>query len=133
MEQPECLVVLHLQYMAVAADEELWRTGIELMADAEVVASRVAADVGQQHVSLLATEPQHLGKHSAQLGSVAVAHYSAQCPKGGQTVGNGRATDVAGVPYLVALLEIFEVAIVPVGVGVGEDSYAFHGAKIAII
>ena len=133
VQQSELLVVLHLQDVRVAADEELGRTRHELPHDAAVVAAGVAAYVFHQHVYLLALEPQHLRKHAAQVAAVAVAAHGTQGPEGGQAVGQFGRADVAGVPYLVARLKVVQVAVVPVGVGVAQYAYPFHSPKRSLM
>ena len=43
-----------------------------------------------------------------------------------QTLSQFGAADVAGMPYFVARLEVFQIAVVPIGMGVADDSYTFH-------
>ena len=112
--------------MAVTADKEGRRVGVELVDDTAVVATRIAADVSHQDVGSLAGPPQFLGEHEAEVAAVAVADHGTQGAESGKAIGKLGAADVAGVPYLVALGEVLEVLIIPVGVGVAQETYAFH-------
>ena len=126
MKEAELAVELYLEDMAVAADEELGWTGEELVADTPVVAPGIAADMGHEDVGTLACPSQLLREHQPQVGTVAVADDSTQGTESGEAVGEFHGTDVAGMPYLVALGEILQVLIVPVGVGVGKKADAFQ-------
>ena len=42
---------------------------------------------------------------------------------------NAHRAYVAGVPYLVAIVEMGEIAVVPPAVGVRQQAYAFHIPK----
>ena len=126
MQQVQLLVVLNLENVAVATDEELGRTGVELVADAPIVATGISSDVRHQDVCALAVPSQFLGIHQTEVTSVAVADDSTQRTELGQPLGYFHAADVAGMPYLVALGKVFEVFRVPVGVGVGKEANAFH-------
>lgn len=61
VQEIECLVGYHLQYMGVSGDEEIGRGGIETALDGAVVVARIAADVLHQDVYLFAAKPQYLG------------------------------------------------------------------------
>ena len=118
MEQAEPLVVLHLQDMAVAADEELGRTGIDLLAYAGIVAARIAPDMGHQHLGALAVPAELHRKHTAKVASVAI---TADCPQGTELLkaqGKLERPDIAGMPNLVARLEVFQVSGIPIAVGI---------------
>ena len=75
MKQLELAVVLHREDVAVATNKEFWRTGIELIANAPILTSRVTADMGHQNVGSLAGPPQLLREHTTQVTSVAVTDY----------------------------------------------------------
>ena len=126
VEEMQLLVVLHLEDMAVATDEEGGRIGEELTGDAAVVASGIASDVGHQDRGSLAGPTEFLREHEAQVATIAVADHSTQRTEGGEAVGNFGAADVAGVPDFVALGEVLQVLVVPIGVGVAQEADSFH-------
>ena len=120
VEEVELLVVLHLEDMAVPTDEELGWTGVELVADAPVVATWVTADVGHKHVRTLARPAQQLGKHATEVAAIAVPDDGSQGTEGGKTVGEFDTTDVASVPDLVTLCEILHVLVIPETMGITQ-------------
>ena len=133
MQQSEQWVVLYLQYVRVSADEELRRSLHYLSAYARVVLAGVATDVLHQYLHLLTLEAQHFGEHEAQVTAVAVAADGTQRTKLSQALREHRRADVATVPYLVAWFEVFQVAVVPVGVGVADYAYLFHRFILLLI
>ena len=112
--------------MAVSADEQVGHGGIKLLAYARVVLPWVSAYVGHHNLCLLALPCQCFGVYPAQVASVYVAVHGLEGPDVLQAVGQFQGTDVAGMPYLVAFGEVFGIAFVPVGVGVGEEGDAGH-------
>ena len=126
VQESEMLVVLHLEYMAVTADKEFRRSLIELSYDATVVSSWITADMCHQDVGTLAVPSQYLREHTAQVTTVAVAHNGTQGAESGQTVGYLGTAYVAGMPHFVALLEILQILIVPITMGVAQYSYSLH-------
>lgn len=73
MEQTQGAVVLDAQNVRMAADEELGRTLRQFAAYAWVVSARITANVLHQYLYILTLEAQHLGKHTSQFGTVAIA------------------------------------------------------------
>lgn len=124
VEELELGVVLHLQDMAVTANEELGGTGKELVADAPVVTTRVTTDVGHQHVGSFARPAQQFGKHAAEVAAIAVADDGSKGTERGEAVGELHTTDVAGVPDLVALAEVLQVLVVPETMGITQQTNA---------
>lgn len=126
VEQAQLLVVLHPEDMAVPADEEAGRAGIDLLADAGGVAAGVAPNVRHQHLGTLAVPAKLDGEHASQVASVAIAADGPQRAELLEALGQLERTDVAGVPNLVARLEVLQVAVVPITVGVAQQAYPFH-------
>ncbi len=129
VEALERAVVEDFEDVGVSGDEEVGRAHKELSANAAVVVSGVAADVFHQDVCVFATKAQGGGVEASQVSSVAVAADGAQGFEAGKPLGEFECADVAGVPYLVAFGKMLGVALVPVSVGVGEESDAFHRAS----
>lgn len=129
MKQLELAVILYLEDVAVATDEELGRTGEELIADAPVVAAGITSDMGHQHIRSLTSPSKLLRKHTTQVAAVAVADNGSQGSESSKAVGKFYGTDVARVPDLIALAEVLQVLVVPEGVSVRKEAYALHQEK----
>lgn len=103
----------------MSADEQLWRSGIELLGDAAVVVARIAADVLQKYINILALETQNLWIAYSQVTAVAVSAYG---PEDGlhslEPVGKFCGTNVASMPNLVYIAKIGLIFIIPIAVGV---------------
>ena len=120
------LVVDHLQDVRVPRDKQMWRTYIQRASDATVVFPRITADVLHQDVGFLALETQGGGVKTAQFSSVDITTDRAQRTNGCQTLGQLHCANVSGMPNLIALGEVFLVAGIPITMGVGQQTYAFH-------
>jgi len=76
VQQPKPIVVLHLENVAMSADEKLGRMIEDLLADAWVVMPRIATDVCHQYVSTFTSPAEFFRIEAAQIASVAVPEYS---------------------------------------------------------
>ena len=130
VQQVQRAVVFHLQYVRVSAYEQLRRRGVYPRPYAGVVVAGVAADVFHQHVGVLAFPSQQFGIHQSQVAPVAVAAHRPEHAELGQAGRHLRRPYVAGVPYLVARLEVVQVLVVPVCVRVAYYAYPFHPAGV---
>ena len=110
----------------MSAYEELWRTGVYPRTNARVVVTRISADMLHEHVNVLTFPPQQLGIHPPEVASVAVSAHGTEHPELSQAFGNFHRADVAGMPYLVARLEIVQVLVVPVRVCIADYADSFH-------
>ena len=126
VQQPQGAVVLHLEDVRVAADEEARGPRQDAARDGGVVAAGVSADVLHQDLRAVHDEAEGLREAAPQVRPVDVAIDGAQGPEAGEAVGHLGGADVAGVPDFVARLEVPQVAVVPVAVGVREESYSCH-------
>ena len=126
VEQVERLVELHFQDVRVTADEELRRVLEDVGTDARIVVAGVAADMFHEHLSVLAFPAEHLREDAPHVTAVDVAIDGLQWTECRQFLRHFDGADVPGVPDLVAGLEIVEVFLVPVGVGVADDAYLLH-------
>ena len=108
--------------MRVSGDEEFGWRRIYASHNRAVVIAGISPDMLHQHIHLLAFESEHLWKHASEVSTVAVAAHSPQRTESRQAVGEFGTADVARMPYLVARLEIFQVFIIPIGVGVANNS-----------
>ena len=117
-EERERAVVLHFQDVRVAADKELRAHVDEAVIDLGIVVTWVTADVGHQHIHLLAAESQKLGEFVAHRAAVDVAIDATQRVQFGKAVGHLTVTKVATVPHLVALAQVLDDAVVEAAVRV---------------
>ena len=105
MEKVELVVVHHLEDMRVTADEY-----IRFLFDYQCFNSRfimawVSADMSHHHLHVFNCEDVDFREHQADLLIVDVTVNSPQRFESLKTVGDIGGTDVADMPYLVAVLE----------------------------
>ena len=99
--------------MRVAADKQFGRFGEQTSADGRVVIARISADVLDQHLRPVHGEAVDLRIEPANLLSVNVSVHGTQGAESGQSLRHFRRTDIARMPYLVAVPEVFQVFVVP--------------------
>ena len=126
MQQIECRVEFHFQYMRMSCHEELWRIGIQQLTDRGVVIAGIAANMFDEHIGLLALKTVQLTIHQSQVAPIAIATDSTQRTELSQSLSHLYTTDVACVPYLVAGFKVVQVLIVPIAVGVADDADSLH-------
>ena len=122
----QCLIKLHLQDMRMTSNEKLGRIGIERAPDGSIVVPRVTADVFNQHIHILALETVQFPVHQSEVTPVAVAADSPERPEGSQFLGHLHTPDVSGVPDLVAGLEVVQVFVIPIAMGVADNANLLH-------
>ena len=83
-----------------------------------------------QYIHVLAFPSERLGEDTAHVTTVDISIYGFQRTKLRQFLGHLERTDVSCVPYLVARLEVMQILLIPVGVGVADDAYPFHLLRI---
>lgn len=120
------LVVLDLEDMAVTANKEFWRRGINLTAYTRVIVAGISADMFHKHINILALPAQTLGEHKAQVTAVTIAINSTEGAELCQTLCNLHGAYVAGMPNLVARLKIVKILVIPIRMGITDNSYTFH-------
>lgn len=81
--------------------------------------SGVASYVCHQYLAILYRETEYLVKFHSQFLSVNISTYSTYLAVFCKTVRNKWTADVAGMPYLVAIVEMQQEFVVPAGVRVG--------------
>lgn len=97
----------------MSAYEEFGRTFVNLFSDACIILAGITSDVLHQNVHVLTLEAQHFGIHHTEVAAVAVAADGAQRSELGEALRKEWGADVAGVPYLVAWLEVSQILVVP--------------------
>ena len=110
----------------MAGDEEF---GMQLLDAAErprIVVAGIAADVGHQHLHLLAAEGEEVGVDAAGHAAVDVARDGAQGLEGGNAVGQLERPDVSRMPDLIDLAQKVAQRLVEAAVRVGNDAYFFQ-------
>lgn len=73
VQETQLLVVLHLENMAMPTDEELRRMGIDLLTDADIIATGIASDVRHEDIGSLTGPAQLFGIETSQVTAVTVA------------------------------------------------------------
>lgn len=79
-----------------------------------------------QNINFLALESVDFRIHTTKNAAIAVSADSTNWAKLIEALYEFYAADVASVPNLVTWLEIFQVAVVPVRVGVADNPNRFH-------
>jgi hypothetical protein len=115
--------------MRVSCHKKLRRTGIEQFANRGVVIAGIASDMFDEHIGILAFESVQFTIHKSQVASITIATDSTQRTELSQSFCYLYTTDITCVPYLVAGLEVVQVLIVPIAVGVTDDSYSLHDLR----
>ena len=119
VEQRSIEIALDFEDVRVPTDEEVDRVEVEPLPHPRLVASRVAADVGHEHLHAADFEAVVTRKLSAQLGSVDVAEDAPhRFPERFELFQHLEGAEVPGVPDLVTLGSVVEDALVEIAVGV---------------
>ena len=90
----------------MTSDKELRRIGKECRAHAEIIITRIAADMFDEYIDILALEPVQFSVHQPQVSAVAVTIDSPERTKGSQFFSHLHITDIPCVPDLVAGFEV---------------------------
>lgn len=117
----------------MAGDEEF---GTQLLDAAErpwIVVAGIAADVGHQDAHPFALEGEKFAVGASHDTSVDIAIDGPQGFERRDLVGDLRRADVPGVPDFVHVLEECFERLVERTVGVGYESYAFHGRSVFVL
>ena len=110
----------------MTSHKELRRIGKECRAYAEVVVARIAADMFDKHIDILALESVQFTIHQPQITAVAIATDSAEWTEGCQFLCHLYTTDISCVPDLVAGFEVMQVLLVPIAVRIAQYTYFLH-------
>jgi hypothetical protein len=86
----------------------------------------ITAYMRHQNIGSFAGPTQFLGVESSQISAVAIAINGFQRTELVESGCQFERADIASMPYLVATLEVLEIAIVPISMGVAKQSDAFH-------
>ena len=79
-----------------------------------------------QNIGSFAGPTQLLGVEPSQISSVAIAKDGFQRTELIESGCQFERANIASMPYLVAALEVLEIAIVPISMGVAKQADAFH-------
>ena len=110
MQKVQRLVVLHLQYVRVSSHKELWRIGKELRADRGIVVARIAANMLDEHIDILALKTIQLAIHQSQVATIAITTNSTERTESSQLLSHLYATYIACVPNLVAGFKVASIS-----------------------
>jgi polyphosphate kinase len=91
-----------------------------------VVIARIAADMFHHHFGIVHRESVNERIELTYLLPVAIAVHRPERFKFRQPFRHAQRTDITGMPYLVALLEILLIAVVPPAVSIRQQSYSLH-------
>ena len=115
VEMAQAMVGHHFEYVAVAAHHEAYSLVADGGGDAGVVAARVSGYVAEHHAQALYLEDFYFGTAACYCAMVDItshgAHHGTHFLK---SLDDGVVAYIAGVPYLVAVLEVECVAVVPI-------------------
>ncbi len=102
----------------MAGNKELGRIDKEFPCNAAVVVTGIAANVFNEHIGFLTPETEYLRIQPAQIAAITITTYGSKWLQVGQTLGQLKRTDVAGMPYFVTRGEISLIPVIPIAVGV---------------
>lgn len=112
--------------MGVSAHEKTGRTDEQPLADGGIVTAGITTDVLDEDIRSLDGEAVQFRIEAAHITSVDVSVDGMQRTESSQTFRHFLRADVAGMPNFIALVEMLQVAVVPIAVGVGEDADSCH-------
>ena len=104
--------------MRVACNEELRRIGKKRGAHTEIIVARIATNMLNEHIDILALETVQLTIHQAKVSPVAVATYSPERTESCKFLRYLNTTDIAGMPDFIAGFKVMQILIIPVRVGI---------------
>ena len=126
MQKTEGLIIFHFEDMRMTSNEKLGRTGKERGTDRRVVVARITANMFDEHVDILTLEAVQFAVHEPQIASVTIATDSTEGTEGRQALSHLYRADIAGMPYLITGLEVVQILLVPITVGVADNAYFLH-------
>jgi len=123
------LVVHHLQYVGVAADEDVRAGGFYHLKGPVVVFAGVAAYVGHQNFPTLHFKNLCRRVAAADFGTVTIAVDGFQSLEGGPGVGRLDIAEISGVPEFFDWLQKLFYTFVHESVGVGYNTNVHNCAQ----
>jgi hypothetical protein len=102
----------------MSADEETRRTDEKPFTNRSIVFSWVATDMLQQHIRSFDGEVVHGWIVPTDIASINIAMNGTKRTEGSKFFCNLPTADISGMPYLIALLEMLQVAVVPIAMSV---------------
>ena len=100
----------------MATDEELRRVGEQLRFYGGGIFAGVATNVCHQYVHFFAAPAEGFGEGEAEIGAIDIAPNTFERAEGSELFGYGHIAKVAGMPYLIATIEVVEHCIIEMGV-----------------
>ena len=110
----------------MSGNKQVGRIGGKKLRHPAVVMTGITADMRHQHVGLLTPETQQGLIKPTYIIAVDIAAHGPERPECGQTFGQPRGADVAGMPYFLTWGKILQIAVVPTTVGVRKQSDTGH-------
>ena len=102
----------------MSADEETGWTDKKPFTDGSIVLTRISTDMFQQHIRSFDGETVHGWIVPTDITSINIAMNGTKRTEGSKLFCYLPTADVAGMPYLIALFEMLQVAVVPMAVSV---------------
>ena len=126
-EHSEAAVGDDLEDVAVSAHEDLGLHQFQSRLDAWRIPSRIAANVGHHHLHPLGSEDLGFLETPPEVLPIGIApHGSHLWSYRLNLFDESHVAYIAGMPNLVAAIEVLCIAVVPVAVSVAYDAYGLH-------
>ena len=106
--------------------EELWWIGIERRAHAGIGVARITTNMFDQHIHIFALESVQFTIHQSEITTITVAIDGSKGSEGSQSLCHLSIAYVASVPDLIAGLEVVQILVVPITVGIAQDADSLH-------
>ena len=127
MQQPQPLVIHHLQNMRMPAHHQPYTTVSQRPLHPWRILPRITPYMTQLHPYSLYLKLFHLAALSPYLPAIYIpAHGPNRRNYLPQTPQNADVTYVAGMPYLIAILEMNGIPLIPTRMCIRQNSYSFH-------
>jgi hypothetical protein len=102
----------------MATDEEPWWADKQVLADRGIISARISADVFDEYIRAFDGEAVYFRIGLPDFSTIDVSTYSTKRTEGSELFGYLQRTDVTAMPNFVELLEMFQVAVVPMAMSV---------------
>ena len=117
----------------MTSHKQLRRIGKECRAYAEIIIAWIATDMFDEHIHIFTLKTVQLTIHQPKVSPVAVATDSPERSEGSQFLCHLHAPDIPGMPDLITRFEVVQILIVPICVGVAENTNPLHSLNFFLI
>jgi len=119
--------------MRMAADKQLRRLSVYFTLYKRTVPAGITADMRHPDIYVFTIKSQVFGKNLADILAVNIAINTFQRFKSSESINYLHTAEIAGMPDLVAVFEMFKNRIIEVAVGVGKEPYFNHCTPNTVI